>query len=335
MEGQSIVKPYNDLTKRGQLRRLRQLAIQALKPYELQVKWVKFLTIETNTMFKVLSEEDERYVLRIYSDGESTLSENQTEMFWLDALKRDTDPRISEPVPRQDGEYITIVQVPGVPGEKRCVLFKWVPGRPLEQYLNPGNYFKLGETMAMLHNHAETLKPLPPFVQPKKWDKVFYYPDEPVIYNTDAYKYLFPSDRINLLDEVIAHANDEFERLYSDQERLVLIHGDLHYWNVHVFKGELYIIDFEDVMFAHPVQDIAITLYYGRQRDDYKELRTAFIQGYTSIRKWPVENDRQIETLMAARSVNFINYVPRIEPSPQEYIKERCEELRQYLDKYG
>jgi Ser/Thr protein kinase RdoA (MazF antagonist) len=168
------MKPYNELTKRGQLRRMRQLAIQALKPYELQVKWVKFLTIETNTMFKVLSEEDERFVLRIYSDGESTLSENQTEMFWLDALKRDTDLRISEPVPRQDGEYITIVQVPGVPGEKRCVLFKWVPGRPLEQYLNPGNYFKLGETMAMLHNHAETLMPLPPFIQPKKWDKVFY-----------------------------------------------------------------------------------------------------------------------------------------------------------------
>jgi Ser/Thr protein kinase RdoA (MazF antagonist) len=189
--------------------------------------------------------------------------------------------------------------------------------------------------MAMLHNHAETLKPLPTFAKPKKWDKVFYYPDEPVIYNTDAYKDLFPSDRINLLDEVISFANDEFDRLYSDRESLILIHGDLHYWNVHVFKGELYIIDFEDVMFAHPVQDIAITLYYGRQRDDYKELRTAFYHGYTSIRMWPVENDRQIETLMAARSVNFINYVPRIEASPQEYIKERCEELRQYLDKFG
>ena len=189
--------------------------------------------------------------------------------------------------------------------------------------------------MAKLHNHAQRLKPLPPFLKPKKWDKVFYYPDEPVIYNTEAYKHLFPSDRIDLLDEVIAHANNEFERLYSDQDKLILIHGDLHYWNVHVFKGELYIIDFEDVMLAYPVQDIAITLYYGRQRDDYKELRTAFIQGYTRLRTWPVEHDRQIETLMAARMVNFINYVARIDPSPQEYVEEKCEQLKQYLDRYG
>ena len=139
------MKPFNELTRRGKLRRLRHLSVNALEDYDLNVKWVKFLTIETNTMFKVLSEGDERFVLRIYSDGESTLSENQTEIFWLDALKRDTDLRISEPVPRRDGEYITIATAPGVPGEKRCVLFKWVPGRTLEENLNPDNYFKLGE----------------------------------------------------------------------------------------------------------------------------------------------------------------------------------------------
>jgi Ser/Thr protein kinase RdoA (MazF antagonist) len=316
------LKPYDELTKRGKISHLRHLAVKALDDYDLKVKWVKFLTIETNTMFKVLSEEGERFVLRIYSDEETTLSENQTELFWLEALKRDTDLNITEPVARRDGEFITIVTAPGVPGEKRCVLFKWVPGRALEEHLNPGNYFKLGETMAKLHDHAESLKPLPPFVQPKKWDKVFYYPDEPVVYNTEAYRQLFPGERIDLLEEVIGRANDEFARLYVDQERLMLIHGDLHYWN-------------EDVMLAYPEQDIAITLYYGRQRDDYVELRTAFMRGYTSLRRWPVEDERQLQTLMAARRVNFINYVARIDASPQEYIQERCEELKRYLDRYG
>ena len=73
----------------------------------------------------------------------------------------------------------------------------------------------------------------------------------------------------------------------------------------------------------------------GRQRDDYVELRTAFMRGYTSLRRWPVEDERQLQTLMAARRVNFINYVARIDPSPQEYIRERCEELMEYLDSYG
>jgi len=331
----SIMKPYNELTRQGKLRHLRRLAVRALEDYDLNVKWVKFMTIETNTMFKVQAEDGANYVLRIYSDGESTLKENQTEIFWLEALKRDTDLKVSDPVPRGDGEYITITAVPGVPGEKRCVLFKWIPGRALENYLNPANYFKLGVTMAKLHDHAETLKPLPQFIQPKKWDQAFYYPGEPVIYNIPAYKHLFSPERIALIDEVIAWADEEFERLYADRERQILIHGDLHYWNVHVYQGELYIMDFEDVMLGYPVQDVAITLYYGRQRDDYETLRGAFKQGYTSIRIWPVNRDGQIETLMAARSVNFINYVARIDPSPQEYIEQRCAELRIFLDVYS
>jgi Ser/Thr protein kinase RdoA (MazF antagonist) len=329
------MKPYSELTHLGKLRRLHRLAVKALQDYDLHVKWVKFLTIATNTMFKVQSFEGDNYVLRIYSDEETTLAENQTEIFWLQALIRDTDLKLSRPVPRRDGEYITIACVPGVPGEKRCVLFKWIPGRELEHDLNPGNYFKLGMTMAKLHDHAESLKPLPLHIAPKKWDRAFYYPDEPVVYNTAAYQHLFYPERIALIDAVIAKAEVEFERLYADLEGQILIHGDLHYWNVHLYQGQLYIMDFEDVMLGYPLQDIAITLYYGRQREDYQDLRSAFKRGYTSLRTWPVEREAQIQTLIAARSVNFINYVARIDPSPQEYIEQRCAELKAYLDNYG
>ena len=76
------------------------------------------------------------------------------------------------------------------------MLFKWVPGRPLENTLNPENYYKLGQTLAKLHNHAETIKPLPPDIQPKKWDKVFYYPDEPVVYNYVARIHASPQEYI-------------------------------------------------------------------------------------------------------------------------------------------
>jgi len=142
----------------------------------------------------------------------------------------------------------------------------------------------------------------------------------------------FSPERIKIIDRVIAKADIEFEKLYSDEEGQILIHGDLHYWNIHVFRGELYIMDFEDVMLGYPVQDIAITLYYGRGREEYASLREAFKRGYTRIRPWPIERTGQIEILIAARSVNFINYVALIEPSPGEYITEKCDELIQYLE---
>ena len=329
------MKPYNELTRIGKIRRLRQLVLKALDDYDLCVEGVKFLTIETNTMFQILSKDGEKFVLRIYSDEETTLRENQAEMYWLDALKRDTDIKVTEPVARRDGEYITAVSVPNVPGEKRCVLFKWIPGRTLENYLSSDNYYKYGQTLAKLHNHASTLNPLPPDICPKKWDKVFYYPDEPVIYNAPEYSHLFPPERIEILEKVIAYANDEFKRLFVDQDSLILIHGDLHFWNIHFYRGELYVIDFEDINLGYPVQDVAVTLSYGRQLDGYNEWKEAFKQGYRSIREWPAESERTIETLMAARSVMFINYVARIDSSPEEYIEKRCEGLAQFLQKYG
>jgi Ser/Thr protein kinase RdoA (MazF antagonist) len=329
-----MVKSYTELTRLGKLRRMRNLAFRALSEYDLQVQRIKFLADDTNITFKVRSRGN-YYALRIYSDEETTLTENQAEVFWLNTLKRDTDLKVAEPVQRMNGDYITITKAPGIPGEKRCILFTWVPGRVLEKNLNPKNYFLLGLTMAELHDHAESLKPLPAKIQPKKWNRAFYYPNEPVVYSDPAYRDLFSDRQVEIIDQVIVHADIEFARLFADREQQILIHGDLHYWNVNLYHGELYIMDFEDVMLGYPVQDVAITLYYGMDRDLYPDLREAFQQGYCSRRAWPVERHGQLETLQAARSVNFVNYVARIHSSPQEYIDMRCEELEHFLEQFG
>ena len=41
-----------------------------------------------------------------------------------------------------------------------------------------------------------------------------------------------------------------------------ILHNDLHQWNVRIYRGRLSPIDFEDLMWGWPVQDIATTLYY-------------------------------------------------------------------------
>jgi Ser/Thr protein kinase RdoA (MazF antagonist) len=329
------MKPYSELTRLGKIRRLRKVVLKALDDYDLRVEGVDFMTIETNTMFKIRTVDAEKFVMRIYSDEETTLRENRAEMFWLDALMRDSDIPVTEPVPRRDGEYISVVSVPGVPQESRCVLFRWVPGRVLEQSLSPDNYYKFGATLAGLHNHAQCLKPLPAWIQPKKWNKVFYYPDEPVVYNTQPYAHLFPPQRIALLDAVIVRADDLFGELFSNLDGQILIHGDLHFWNVHLHRGQLYVIDFEDIMLGYPLQDVAVTLSYGRDRDGYPDWKDAFQQGYSGIRAWPAAGKAQIETLIAARTVMFINYVARIDPQPEEYIQSRCVRLEWYLDTFG
>lgn len=330
------MKPYNQLTKQGKVRRLRKVALKALEHYDFTVKRLSLLVVETNTHFRVETTTGEKYVLRIYSEEETTLLDNLAEIYWLNALKQDTNLHVTEPVARQDGEFITTITVPNVPPERRCVLFKWIPGKCLAQDLTAGNYETLGQLMARLHNHSESLdRPLS--IQPKRWDKVFYYKDEPIVFRSESYQHLFPKDRIGLLETVIRKANNVFEELYADERNMMLIHGDLHFWNVHIHRNRLYLIDFEDTMLGYPVQDIAITLSYGRTLEGYRELRDAFERGYTSLRPWPVKSEAQFEALIAARSVMFVNYVAHIDydEDKEKYIKNRCQELEQFLEIYG
>ncbi|MFK7805654.1 MAG: phosphotransferase enzyme family protein [Anaerolineae bacterium] len=333
------MKAYTELTRLGKIRRQRKLVYKALEAYDLNVSAVHFLADHTNTLFRVETEEGKRYALRIYSDGETTIKENRAEMFWLNALMRDTDLKITEPVARKDGELLSVINLDGLPPDQRCALFRWIPGRPLANKasdLSPENYFRYGQAQAKLHNHAETLNPLPADITPKKWDKVFYYPNEPIVYNQPEYSHLFPAERVVMLDKVVAKADTLLGRLFEDQAGQILIHGDLHYWNIHIDQGELYLIDFEDVNLGYDLQDVAITLYYIRDRDDYQSLKKALQDGYSTVRPWPIENDEVVETLIAARKMMFTNYVAHLLPESdaREMIDGWCEWLASYLESY-
>jgi Ser/Thr protein kinase RdoA (MazF antagonist) len=324
------LKSFDQLTERGQILRLRGLAEQVLKEYDLPVKRVSFMARMTNFIFRVDTTGGGKYVLRIYSDDDSTVVENRTEVFWLNALHRDSNLRIVTPVRRRDGEYISIVSPPGVPPERRCVLFNWIPGHRLEEQVTPALYFQFGEMMARLHNHSAQLT-LPIGIHPKRWDKVFYYPGEHSIYREPKYQLLFRPERVAIMDEAVDRCNRLLAELYQTSGAPMLIHGDLHFGNIHVARGKLYFLDFEDICLGYPVQDVAIGLYYGRSLPDYPALVRSFHEGYSHVRPWPVESPQQLAGLMAARNANFINYIAGLFLDRQEMLDGMFERLEQFL----
>jgi len=326
-------KKYSELTDRGKSNRLRKVALKALEKYHFPVKNVRFLTVETNTYFRIDASDRRKYAMRVYSNEETILKDNLAEVFWLNAINRDTDIRVPKPIPMKNGDFVALVDIPETPDERRCVVFEWIPGRCLGNNASIGDYHKLGQIQAQLHNHAATLK-RPTEIQPKRWDKVFYYPDEPVVVFSKEYDHLFTSERRKVIEKTIDLADTFFKRIYSDESGCILIHGDLHFWNVHAFRGRLYVIDFEDIMMGYPVQDIAVTLYYGDERDDYYDLCEAYREGYSIMRPWPVKSREQIDILGAARAVMFVNYVARIDPDPEDFIDKKCRWLKEFLKKY-
>ncbi|MCA9972994.1 MAG: phosphotransferase [Anaerolineales bacterium] len=323
------MKPYDELTPPGQRRRQRRLVLEALVAYDLQVARLRFLAQHTSTYFRLDAADGRRYAVRIYS-RDSTPAENRAEMFWLEAINRDTDLRVLRPVPRRDGGLITHLAAPYLPGEQRLAVYHWIPGHHLAKEWTPQNYARLGACMAQLHNHSAALA-LPADVNPKRWDRVFYFPDEWVVYRDAAYAHLFSAADVALLDTAVAHLDPFLANLYAGQGKPMLIHGDLHVWNVHVHDGELHLFDFEDLILGYPLHDVAITLFYGRSRPDYPALRAAFQAGYSQHRPWPAASEPQLQTLLLARTVNFINYVAWSDPDPADYIADRLAEVAAFF----
>jgi Ser/Thr protein kinase RdoA (MazF antagonist) len=308
------VKAFNDLTNRGQALRLRRMALVALKRYDLEVRQVRLVSNDLNGIFRVDTTRGQKFVLRVcLPQGGHSLEEIRSEMVWLAALRRDTNLGVPEPLATRSGELVTTVQVEGVPEPRHCVAFGWVPGPDLADRLTLENVGKMGELSARLHAYAATFQP-PEGFQIKTSDSVCPFGD-PVILFDRAHRELVPPGRRELFQDAWNRVEDTLDRLYRDRGLVRVLHHDFHQWNVKVYRGKLYALDFEDLMWGFPVQDIAITFYYWQDRKDFAALREAFRQGYTRLGQWPEQVPGEIDTLIAGRGLDLANFVVQ-DPNP-------------------
>jgi Ser/Thr protein kinase RdoA (MazF antagonist) len=304
-----ISKPFGALTVAGKRRRLTALARKAISRFPIDVARLSFLAEHTNLLFRVDARDGARYALRVCAPGEHTRDDRQLEIAWIDALARETDLNLARPIAARDGDFIVMEAHDGVDAPRDCLLFTWVPGKSLDDdVLPPGVHARLGAILAKLHAHARVFA-LPGGAKPMRWDRAFYYEHEPtVVYDASHARLFTPTDLANIratqtrVDALIAE-------LWARPPGPHLIHTDLHSGNVHQFRGQLWIFDFEDLTLGTPAQDIASALYGARFHDpDYKRCAAEFQSGYESASPWPLRDERELETLIMARVLMFVNY---------------------------
>jgi Ser/Thr protein kinase RdoA (MazF antagonist) len=321
------MKPWSALSARGRMSRLQILAEQAVTQYDIAVERIRLVGGFTNVIFRVDTPTG-RFALRVDLHQDHSDEDVRNEIAWLRSLERETDLDVCRVVAAGDGKDFVYAGATGVPGERRCVLFRWIPGRPLADKLTEGGYHRLGRLSAGLHTHgAGFTAPHPPLT----WDRIFYWPEEvdPVVIFTPEMAHHFPAGRRRILDRAIAAVEAAFTRL--DSARAQIVHGDLHPWNVHSYYNRLIAFDFEDVTWAHPVQDVATTLFYERNHPRYQDLRAAFEAGYRAVAPWPVSYEGELEHFMAARTLMFINYVANLHDDPSDYYEIAFPRLDRFL----
>lgn len=299
---------FEHLPRCTQIRRLRRLAQSALTAYGLEQAHITPLHHFLNTTFRIdIPDQGQRYLLRVSRAGYQDAATIRSELLWLQAIRRETDLIVPEPLANRDGLLLSTVEVPGVPEPRHCVLFRWVEGRFHNATLCPADLERVGVLMAKLHLHVQHFT-LPQGFTRKRWDLEGLQGGALGIEPGRIRRHLSREDCM-VLDRVAERIGQTMRMLGEGVDVFGLIHADMHQWNYLFHQGNAHLIDFDTSGWGYFAYDIAVTFSTLLHHPNLPALRAAFLQGYRRVRPLPVEQEACIDTFIAARIFGHTQWI--------------------------
>ena len=344
------MKPFEELTLQGKIRRMRQLVQYALNAYDLADIRFKFLRQAGNTLFQVNEANPTlitkanlyapgQYLLRIHQPDYQAPTAVELELEWLSSMCRDADLPVPEPVLTLDGRLYTQVAIPGIPEKRICSLLRWVNGHELNrERIRPHHYNALGELMARLHNHAAYWKP-PVSLSKRKydWDGLFRKEGEDGIPSSETWVLLPPeyTEPFETISRKVKHVMDKWGK---SPDVYGLIHGDLGMEaNVLFWNGDVRIIDFDDSGFGYYIFDLSIVLEDSQDHQIQPQFRDALLNGYARVRPLSEDQIRNVDLFLAAFAVYWSLYAAdavQNHPENREEIFKRMSRYFRLVENY-
>lgn len=310
----------------------KKIALKALEQFDIEYEYIDFLVEETNIFFEVFGKD--HVVLKIFQEESSKTEDNLIEDFFLDEIAKRTEIVVPYMIPSKNGDKIVFIESEDFDTLKRVALYNYVEGKDLDGNETRELFEELGKVTAKLHLASKEIK-IPKEMEPKKWDKVFYYREEVPIFHNKKYAHIFSKEDLTFLDQFIAYLDLKLPTYYKEES--YLIHADLNPWNVKIHEGEIRLLDFEEGMLGCALHDIAIMLFYYRYDTNYnyQEIKESYLKGYKSLNKLSDFTDFDIDLLIMARTTNFINYTLLIHEDPKDYIQERIKRIKDFIRNYN
>lgn len=311
-----MIRPYQELTYRGRLRRIRQLAATALPGFGIGQARFDLLRQAGNTLFRVRTAdlpaaqapdglfEPDQYLLRVHEPGYQEPEAIELELSWMAAMRRQAGLPVQEPIATIYGGWLLSLEVPGVPGRRNCSLLRWIKGRLLKAHIRPHHLRAQGRLLAQMHCFSAQWHPAAGRSKRKfDWDGLFQNDVGSGMTNAAAWELLTPLHR-QAFSFVAGRMRQVMDDWGQGTEVFGLIHGDMAVdANLLFWHGEARAIDFDDSGFGYWVFDLAVALDACWDRPDYPRFRQALLDGYAEFRALPREQAEQIELFLAALQV--------------------------------
>ena len=278
------VIPFDQTSYLTQVRRLREIAIEAVKQYPIKVKAVEFIKYGDNAIFKITDARNKKYLLRIHPANYHTKEAILEEFNWLIHILKTTDISVPKPLVSKEGHFLVEHKHPELAAHRYCALFEWIEGRFLWKGINKQYAYKVGALTAQLHATGKKVQ----FKHRHYWDL------EGLVGTTKA-RYANVEQMTDISKKqqelITAARRCVYQKLKSYQkshpEQIGIIHDDLNPNNIIINKNHMGVIDFDDCGIGFLPYDLTAPLFAfeylteGDKKKDYQILEEALYLGYS------------------------------------------------------
>jgi Ser/Thr protein kinase RdoA (MazF antagonist) len=274
---------------------------------------VTLLSVSENGTFLVETD-DRREVLRVHRPGYHSPAAIESELDWMESVRRDSLIATPEVIRAEDGRRVVEVRIGD---EARLVdLFTFVPGTIAEDDASDISFADLGAITAALHEHVRQWATPPAFTR-FRWDldtmlgaagRWGDWRDAPALSTTDA----------ATIEKAERKVIDRLARYGTGPERFGLVHADLRMSNLMVHQGQITVIDFDDCGWSWYLADLGAVVSFIEDSPEASRIVGDWLDGYRRVRPIAHADIAEIPTFVMLRRLMLTAWIgshPESEPA--------------------
>jgi Ser/Thr protein kinase RdoA (MazF antagonist) len=249
----------------------------------------------------------EAFTLRIHRPDYQSIGNIESELAWLEALHKQTNLAIPEPVAGRDGRLLQHFRTPS--GETRqAVLFHFIKGREPSPDRDLVDLFAvLGRYAAGLHQHAISWS-RPAGFERQAWTASSILDPDGLWGNWRIAPGVTDSIRLTL-----NRAQDLLRRRLADYgcgpDRYGLIHADMRLGNLLVDGEQVSLIDFDDCGLCWFGYDFAAAISFHETHADVPALRASWLEAYQAVRHLSAEDVDMLDSMVLLRRMALLAWI--------------------------
>ena len=298
-----------------QLSLLQELALQALPHWGLSCKSLSLIKHRENAVYKLQTDNDELYAVRVHRSGYHSNAALNSEFVWMQALQ-ESGIHAPEVLPCTNGNRFAVVGHSDIPEPRQIDVLQWIEGEQLgsvEDGLGDNAaqieqiYATIGVKLAQLHIHSSQWTPPEAFTR-HAWDQAGLVGDDPLWGRFWELAALTTQQR-SLINSARATVAAELAVMDAGPANYGMIHADLVPENLLVNGDRVRVIDFDDAGMGWYMFDLATALFFIQDDPNYELANNALMAAYQAERPSADVGFAALPLFMLARSFTYLGWV--------------------------